>query len=130
MGNSAVKDFFAWYKDWYNPISAKMNVIFSVPNELHLQDFLNLMREENVVVLELFEKIDQSIDAKPYMEQICSKADELGVTFYLEPMPRYKYFRENIVKKEKVSKDYLISYYTNFCFQQTEDKRFMKRLPI
>ena len=101
--------------------------MFSVPNELHVQGLLSLIKEENVIVLELFEKIDQTIDAKPYMQQICDKADELGITMYLEPNPRYKYFRENIVKKQKISKQYLTEYYANFGFVTTSDTRFMKR---
>jgi hypothetical protein len=127
MKNTAVKDFFAWYIDWHKPISSKINVMFSVPNELHVQELLSLISEEKVIVLELFEKIDQTIDAKPYMQQICDKADELGITIYLEPNPRYKYFKENIVKKQKISKQYLTEYYANFGFEITSDIRFMKR---
>ena len=126
---SAVKEFFSWYKDWYKPISGEMNIMFSVPNELHLEELLAMMTEENVVVMELFEKIDQNIDAKPFMQQICEKADELGIIIYLEPNPRYKYFAENTEKRNKVSKEYLFDYYSNFGFEPTSDKRFMKRTP-
>lgn len=107
-----------------------MHIMFSIPNELHLQDFLNLIKEENVVVLELFEKIDQNIDAKPFMNQICSKADELCITIYVEPVPRIRYFKDNSEKKEKITKEYLVEYYKGFGFEPTSDNRFMKRLPI
>lgn len=127
--SNPVKEFFTWYKNWYKPISGKMNIMFSVPNELHLEELLAMMTEENVVVMELFEKTDQNIDAKPYMRQICEKADELGITIYLEPNPRYKYFAENTEKRNKVSKQYLFDYYSNFGFEPTSDKRFMKRTP-
>jgi len=124
-----VKAFFGWYKEWYQSIHPQMHVMFSIPNELHLQDFLNLIKEENVVVLELFEKIDQSVDAKPFMNQICSKADELCVTLYLEPVPRIRYFKDNPEKKGKITKEYLVEYYKVFGFEPTSDNRFMKRLP-
>lgn len=129
MNSTALKDFFDWDKSWYKPISGKMNIMFSVPNELHLQEFRMLMVEENVVVLELFEKIDQGIDAKVYMRQICDKADELGITIYLEPMPRYRYFKNNIEKQKKVSREYLFTYYAGFGFELTSDNRFIKRIP-
>jgi hypothetical protein len=115
--------FMQWYFDWYIKISDKINITFSLPNAL--QPF----KEENVVVLDLFEKIDQNIDAKPYFKEIVQKADDYGVTIYLEPMPRYKYFVNNIEKRKKISKDYLISYYQKFGFEITSDKNFMKRLP-
>jgi hypothetical protein len=115
--------FMQWYFDWYSKISDKINITFSLPNAL--QPF----KEENVVVLDLFEKIDQNIDAKPYFKEIVQKADDYGVTIYLEPMPRYKYFVNNIEKRKKISKDYLISYYQKFGFEITSDKNFMKRLP-
>jgi len=130
MNNEAVKKFFGWYKDWYKSVQTKIHIMFSVPNELHLEDFLRLIKEQNVVVLELFEKIDQSTDAKIYLQQICSKADELGISLYLEPMPRIRYFKENSEKKNKITKEYLVGYYTNFGFEPILDNRFMKRLPI
>lgn len=120
--NNSLK-FMKWYIDWYKTINQKMNITFSLPNQLAP------FKEENVVILDLFEKIEQSIDAKPYLNKIIDKADELGVTIYLEPMPRYKYFLKNLEKRKKISKDYLINYYQKFGFKLTPNKDFMKRIP-
>jgi hypothetical protein len=78
----------------------------------------------------VFEKIDQSIDAKSYLNEIIEKADKYEVTIYLEPTPRYKYFQGNLEKKNKITREYLIDYYEKFGFQLTPNKKFMKRLPI
>ena len=98
--------FMEWYVVWYKKISDKINITFSLPHKL------SPFKEKNVVILDLFETTDQNIDAKPYLEKIVNKADEYGVTIYLEPMPRYKF-----------------SYYQKFGFELTADKNFMKRLP-
>jgi len=115
--------FMQWYLNWYKGVSDLMNITFSLPNQL--QPF----KENNVVILDLFEKKNQSIDAKKYLDEIVKKADELGVVIYLEPKPRHKYFFNNKAKKEKITKEYLIDYYTNFGFEVTQNKEFMKRLP-
>ena len=120
--NANIK-FMQWYVGWYKKISDKINITFSLPN------ILLPFKEKNVIILDLFEKIEQDIDAKPYLKEIVKKADEHGVTIYLEPMPRYKYFLKNIDKRRKISKDYLISYYKKFGFELTSNKNFMKRLP-
>jgi hypothetical protein len=98
--------FMKWFVQWYKPISNKVNIAFSFSN--HLQPF----KEKNVVILDTFEKIDQSVDAKPYLQEIISKADEYGVVIYLEPKPRHK-----------------VGYYENFGFELTPNKLFMKREP-
>jgi predicted ABC-type ATPase len=114
--------FMKWFTTWYKTINKDINISFSLPNNLLP------FKEENVIILELFEKINQKIDAKIYLKEIVKKADEYHVTIYLEPKPRYKYI-SNINKKNKITKNYLITYYGEFGFQLTPDKNFMKRLP-
>jgi len=117
------KKFMQWYIDWYKGISDLINITFSLPNQLLP------FKENNVVIFDLFEKKNQKIDAKKYLQEIVNKADELGVVIYLEPKPRHKYFFTNEAKKKKITKEYLIDYYTNFGFEVTQNKKFMKRLP-
>jgi len=114
-----IKSFYEWYMGWYNTILDEMNIMISLPNELQP------IKEDNVVILELFEKIDQSIDAKPYLQQIVEKAKECGVTIYLMPTPRYKYISSE-EHRSKITRDYLIDYYSKFGFQMTTDKQYMR----
>lgn len=116
-------EFMKWFVDWYKTINKQININFSVPN------ILSPFKEDNVIILDLFEKINQDIDAKPYLNKIIEKADDFGVVIYLEPTPRYKYFLENAEKRKKISKDYLIKYYKNFGFELTSNGQFMKRVP-
>jgi GNAT superfamily N-acetyltransferase len=119
--NQGSLNLMKWYIDWYKNISDKMNITLSLPNLL--APFI----EKNVVIMDLFEKINQDIDAKTYLQEIIKKADEYKVTIYLEPMPRYKYFLKNIEKRKKISKEYLIEYYEKFGFKLTPNAQFMKR---
>jgi hypothetical protein len=98
--------FMKWFVQWYKPISNKVNIAFSFSN--HLQPF----KEKNVVILDVFEKIHQRVDAKPYLQKIVQQADKYGVVIYLEPKPRHK-----------------VGYYENFGFELTPNKLFMKRKP-
>ena len=116
-------EFMKWFVDWYKTINKQININFSVPN------ILSPFKEDNVIILDLFEKINQDIDAKPYLNKIIEKADDFGVVIYLEPTPRYKYFLENAEKRKKISKDYLIKYYKKFGFELTSNGQFMKRVP-
>lgn len=121
-----IDSFWSWYTSWVKGFNGKaMNVFISKPTELHGLP----ITEDNAVVLDLFEKVDQSIDAKPYLREITTKADEYGVTIYLEPTPRYKYFIENKAKREKISKEYLIAYYEKFGFVSHDNGKYMKREP-
>ena len=96
--------FMKWYVQWYKGISAKMNIVFYLPS------VIAPYKEQNVVVLDVFEKKDQTIDAKPYLETIAEKANEYDVVIYLEA-------KDNIEQYQK------------FGFQFTPNKQFMKRLP-
>lgn len=121
-----IDSFWSWYTSWVKGFNGKaMNIFISKPTELHGLP----ITEDNAVVLDLFEKVDQSIDAKPYLREITTKADEYGVTIYLEPTPRYKYFIENKAKREKISKEYLIGYYEKFGFVSHDNGKYMKREP-
>lgn len=121
---SSVRKFYDWFINWYKDgkIYEKMNISISIPNE-----FTKIDAKADSVILDLFEKIDQNIDAKKYMEQIISKADNFGVSIYLEAIPRYKYINSEF-KKEKISSTYLIDYYKQFGFQII-GKALMKRTP-
>lgn len=122
-GEVKSKSFMKWFVEWYKPISDKVNISFSFTNHFHP------FKEKNAVILDVFEKIDQTIDAKIYLQEIVKKADEYGVVIYLEPKPRYKHFQDNLEKKKKISKDYLVGYYEKFGFELTPNKLFMKREP-
>ena len=115
--------FMKWWLEWYKPISDKMSIYISFP--IDSTEFA----ENNVVILNLFEKIDQEIDAKPYLNEIVKKADEYGTTIYLNPTPRYKQFAKDSSKGRKVTKSYLIEYYKRFGFKLT-DGDFMKRYQV
>ena len=122
-----LKSFYKWFSDWYKGFYDKMDIIISIPNEVSGLKSVPY-KEENVMVIDMFRKIDPSIDAKPYLEEILNKADEYGVTLYLMPEPNYKYIKD-VEYKNKISTKYLIDYYSKFGFELTPNKEFMKRLP-
>jgi hypothetical protein len=122
--SSSVRKFYDWFINWYKDgkIYEKMNIFISIPNELTKID-----TKSNSVILDLFEKIDQNIDAKTYLKQITNKADEFGVTIDLEAIPRYKHITDS-EKKKKITKEYLQSYYSKFSFKPIKGA-WMKREP-
>lgn len=122
-----VGSFLSWFNNWYKGIKDEMNIMISVPNEISGLKLIPI-KEKNVVILDLFEKIDQSIDAKPYLRELLNKADEYSITIYLFPEPRYKYIKD-IEHRNKITRDYIIKYYRSFGFELTANKEFMKRLP-
>jgi hypothetical protein len=77
-----IKSFFTWFHQWYKGISDKMNIMISLPNEISAIPY-----QENVVILDLFEKTDQNVQAKTYLKKIIDKADEYGVTIYYDTDP-------------------------------------------
>jgi len=96
-------DFINWYK---KNVHEKMNI------------FISINKSKDCVYLDLFEKIDQNVDAKPYLQYICDLADKYNVNIRLEPVPRYKFFLKNTEKRKKITKDYLIEYYKKFGFME------------
>ena len=112
-GGGVVKSFYEWYVDWYKRIKNEITILISLPNEL--QPF----KENNVVVINKFKKETDDIKAYNYLQQMVNKADEFGITIYLEPTPI-----GNVKTKSE-----LIDYYKKFGFELTPNKEFMKRLP-
>lgn len=112
ISNNVVQ-FMKWYVNWLKGIQDKMNIYISIPNE-----FSQIKGIQNFVFLDLFEKKDQSVSAKSYLKEITDKADELGVTIVLEPIPR----------NNNVSKQYLIDYYSMLGFKLDENG-MMIRIP-
>ena len=116
-------EFMKWFDDWSNSVNKYVHVSISIPNE-----FSSPIKDDNgkIVMLDLIEKKGDS-DAKKYMNEILKKADEFGVSIYLEPIPRTHDLKSEDHKK-KITKDYLIKYYEKFGFENT-DGGFMVREP-
>jgi len=96
-------DFINWYK---KNVHEKMNI------------FVSINKSKDCVYIDMFEKIDQNVDAKPYLQYLCDLADKYNVNIRLEPVPRYKFFLKNTEKRKKITKDYLIQYYKKFGFME------------
>lgn len=112
-GGGVVKSFYEWYVDWYKGIKNEITILISLPNEL--QPF----KENNVVIINKFKKERDDIKAYNYLQQMLNKADEFGITIYLQPTPI-----GNVKTKSE-----LIDYYKKFGFELTPNLEFMKRLP-
>lgn len=115
-----VKNFMEWFVGWYKPLSSKMDISVSMFHEV------SPTNKQGIVWLENFNKKDNSKDAKVYMQEIVNKADEFGITMYLEPIPLYT---EEKWKKNKITKEYLVNYYSKFGFTENWNKTAMKRIP-
>jgi DNA-binding phage protein len=103
-----------------------MNIVFSVRNSsLSLPEKVN--DNCSSIILDIFEKKDQNIDANQYLNEIVVKADEFGVIIYLEAIPRYKNISSES-KKAKITSDYLYGYFQNFGFNKINGA-WMKRVP-
>jgi hypothetical protein len=118
------KEFFKWYLNWYkNDANKNMSIIFSLPSELTKIS----SNSDSDIILDVFEKNNNNVNAKKYLQNITDNADKYGVTIYLKPIPRIHKIKSDEHKK-KITKDYLIMYYNNFGF--VEDKHdFMVRQP-
>ena len=110
LTESFIPQYLAWY---YGSIAKDMNIFLSIPNEY--SKLPNL--KENAIYLDLFEKKNQNIDAKPYMVELLKIADANKINLYLEPIPRYKYIKDK-AKKNKITRKYLEGYYANFGFKK------------
>jgi signal recognition particle subunit SEC65 len=109
-----VKSFYKWYIDWYKTILNEMTIIISLPNELLP------FKEDKVVVIELFKPTSDFVVTEPYLKAILEKADEFGITIYIDPEPRYP---------TKNTKEGYIFWYKEFGFEVTPNQEFMKRIP-
>lgn len=115
--------FYKWYVDWLKGVNEYVNVSISIPNE-----FSSPIKDGKgkIVILDVIEKKGDT-DAKKYMNEILEKADEFGVSIYLQPIPR-THNLESQEHKDKITKDYLIKYYQKFGFKNM-DGGFMVREP-
>jgi GNAT superfamily N-acetyltransferase len=109
----SVKSFYKWYLEWYKGIKDEMTIMISLPNQLRP------MPEKNVVIIDKFKKDKQSVKAYKYLQEIIDKADEYGITIYLEPTPL----------SDTNTKFDLVKYYKKFGFELTPNKEYMKRVP-
>jgi hypothetical protein len=109
-----ITSFYKWYIDWYKTILNEMTIIISLPNELQP------LKEDNVVIIEVFKPTSDFVKSEPYLNVILEKADEFGIIIYLDPEPRYP---------TKNTKQGYIFWYKEFGFEITTNQEFMKRLP-
>jgi hypothetical protein len=112
MAQGGVTEFYKQYQDWYkNGVSDKMTIMVSIPNA-----FSKMSSEDNHVILDVFEKTDESVDGKEKLKELLELADKNGIDVYLEPIPRHNKIKDE-AKKEKITREYLISYYEKFGFE-------------
>jgi hypothetical protein len=112
MAQGGVTEFYKQYQDWYkNGVSDKMTIMISIPNA-----FSKMSSEDNHVILDVFEKTDESVNAKEKLKELLELADKNGIDVYLEPIPRHNKIKDE-AKKEKITREYLISYYKMFGFE-------------
>lgn len=125
MTQEANVQFFKWYLNWYENAMKDVMVFFSLPSKLTSFESDNT----NDIILDIFEKRNFNtldISAKPYLEQIIEGANQYEVNIYLEPIPRlYKIIDEGY--KNKITREYLISYYKGFGFKLMENGFMVKK---
>jgi hypothetical protein len=112
MANGGVTKFYKEYLDWYiDGVYDKMTIMVSVPNALS-----KMSGGDNDVILDVFEKKDESVNAKEKMKELLEIVDRNGLDIYLEPIPRLYNIKDKS-KRDKITKEYLIKYYENFGFE-------------
>jgi len=112
MAKGGVTEFYKQYQDWYkNGVSDKMTIMVSIPNA-----FSKMSSEDNHVILDVFEKRDENVDGKEKLKELLELADKNEIDVYLEPIPRHNKIKDE-AKKEKITREYLISYYKKFGFE-------------
>jgi hypothetical protein len=116
-------EFMKWFVDWSKGVNKYVYVSITKPNE-----FSSPVKDDSgkIVILDVIEKKGDA-DAKKYLNEILKKADELGVSIYLQPIPRTHNLKSQ-EHKDKITKDYLVKYYQKFGFENT-DGGFMVRAP-
>jgi hypothetical protein len=85
--------------------------MISIPNS-----FSKMSSGDNDVILDVFEKTDESVNGKEKLKELLQLADKNGIDVYLEPIPRHNKIKDE-AKKEKITRQYLISYYKMFGFE-------------
>lgn len=124
-GKVANITFMKWVIEYNVNNKDEILAFFSLPSKYINPSLVS--ENNNNVILDVFEKQKDNIDAKKHFQKMLDKVDELGVTIYLEPIPRVHKLKSE-KHKQKITKDYLIKYYNNFGF--TKDKNgFMVRHP-
>ena len=112
MANGGVTKFYKEYLDWYiDGVYDKMTIMVSVPNALS-----KMSGGDNDLILDVFEKKDESVNAKEKMKELLEIVDRNGLDVYLEPIPRLYNIKDKS-KREKITREYLIKYYENFGFE-------------
>jgi hypothetical protein len=81
---------------------------------------LILLKEDNVVIIELFKPTSDFVLTNVHLTSILEKADEFGITIYIDPEPKYP---------TKNTKEVFIFWYKEFGFEFTPNEQFMKRFP-
>jgi len=121
--SSPNSEFMKWFVDWSKSVNKYVYVSITKPNE-----FSSPIKDGNdkIVILDVIEKKGDT-DAKKYINEMLKKADEFGVSIYLQPIPRTHNLKSEEHKK-KITKDYLVKYYQKFGFENT-DGGFMVRAP-
>ena len=115
--------FMKWITEYNKNNSDEILAFFSLPSEYINPNLLS----ENNIILDVFEKQKDNINAKKHFQKMLDKADELGVNIYLKPIPRVHKLKSE-EHKRKITKDYLVDYYNNFGFVEGKDD-FMVRKP-
>jgi hypothetical protein len=115
-GNN-VKKFYDWFLDYMKQKYNDITILISLPNELQ-----PVKKDLGVgsVILDVFEKINQTLDAKVILKEIVDKADELNITIYAKPAPRYKHIKDEN-HRSKITEEYLRGYYSKFDFIDGEN---------
>jgi len=121
--NDGLVGFNEDFKKWHKKVNQKINVFISSIHDLNKPV---ASPDHNSVILHLFEKNDETIDAKVHLKELTDLADKHKITIYLQPIPSHKNLSES--KKKKITKDYLKSYYEKFGFIEVSDG-WMERKP-
>ena len=112
MANGGVTKFYKEYLDWYiDGVYDKMTIMVSVPNS-----FSKMSHGQNDLILDVFEKKDENVDAKKKLTELLEIVDRNGLDVYLEPIPRLYNIKDKS-KRDKITREYLIKYYENFGFE-------------
>jgi len=121
--SSPNSQFMKWFVDWSKSVNKYVYVSITKPNE-----FSSPVKDDSgkIVILDVIEKKGDT-DAKKYINEMLKKADEFGVSIYLQPIPRTNNLKSQ-EHKNKITEDYLIKYYEKFGFENT-DGGFMVRAP-
>lgn len=114
--------FMKWVTEYNVNNKDEILAFFSIPSKYTSPKLVS----ENIIILDVFEKQKDNVDAKKHFQKILDKADELGITIYLEPIPRVHKLKSE-EHKAKITKQYLKNYYSKFGFVEKND--FMIREP-